>query len=70
MVAHQTAAWLVRLRSRPSWQTIRAFIDSTFRDLHAGRDQLVKAGFLVFPLVSPFPGVSVTELELGEDVKK
>ncbi len=30
----------------PSWNTVRVFISSTFRDMHAERDQLVK---VVFP---------------------
>ena len=30
----------------PSWQTVRVFISSTFRDMHAERDHLVK---VVFP---------------------
>jgi len=29
-----------------SWRTIRVFISSTFRDMHAQRDRLVK---MVFP---------------------
>jgi len=29
-----------------TWQTVRTFISSTFRDMHADRDQLVK---VVFP---------------------
>jgi len=29
-----------------TWQTVRVFISSTFRDMHAERDQLVK---VVFP---------------------
>ena len=28
-----------------SWQTIRVFISSTFRDMHAERDYLVKVVF-------------------------
>ena len=28
-----------------TWNTIRIFISSTFRDMHAERDHLVKVGF-------------------------
>jgi hypothetical protein len=31
------------------WQTVRVFISSTFRDMHAERDHLVK---IVFPALS------------------
>src|SRR5262245_53293499 len=47
MTERRTAACIQpRPRSHGEWKTIRVFISSTFRDMHAERDYLVK---IVFP---------------------